>query len=166
MMKTMKFVLLVASLTLGLLAEVAQGHLHAASDGGKVHRCGAKDATLSEAAIEQLRIQAFQADPGNRRHLQVDSCDNLCDQCIEIEVTLVLAAVENLDDPFVPHPNAAIDRLILQDPTITVEDFSTTADIIALFEQNMAVVNAAFVGTPFRFGYAGIDATTVVPNTE
>jgi hypothetical protein len=80
---------------------------------------------------------------------------------------LLLTAVENGDtDFFLPHPSESVDRFINDDPTLFLEDFTTTEDMIALFEENMAIVNAAFIGTPFRFNYAGSASTTVVISAE
>jgi hypothetical protein len=136
-------------------------------------RCATREPTLREELLEQMRFQAFAAshsrsnnsnDDNDRRHLVTASCEELCDQCIEIETHLHLIEANVGFGAFIPHPTATVDRL-LNDPTsVSANEFTTPDELTTLFQANMAVVNDAFVGTPFRFRFVPEGTTRTVNN--
>jgi hypothetical protein len=132
-------------------------------------RCATREPTLREELLEQMRFQAFAAshsdkDDGDRRHLVTASCEELCDQCIEIETHLHLIEANVGFGAFIPHPTATVARL-LNDPTsVSANEFTTPDELTTLFQANIAVVNDAFVGTPFRFRFVPEGTTRTVNN--
>lgn len=139
-------------------------------EGGQGHDhhddwCGSKHLSLQEEQMQQLRIEAFRHytsfDPqhqgdGNQRRLLPTACEELCDQCIEIQIRLNLLVVETDDGPRVPHPFSAVQQLQQNDwSTVDWGEFSSPDEITVLFEKNMKVLNSAFAGTPFNFTWDG-----------
>lgn len=132
------------------------------------HRCATAEPTLRDEVIDQLRFRhAFaHASDRQRRQLQIQ-CDDLCDQCIEIETYLHLITGNVTGfGPLIPHPTDAVLTLLNDDNAagIILEDLSTQDDIKALFRANIDVVNQAFQGTPFRFRFVEEATTTTLSN--
>lgn len=121
--------------------------------------CGAHDPTPQERVAEEVRLQA--ALNNGRRQLQVESCDNLRDPFIEIQVNLHLTTVNNL---FL-HPNPAVTRLVDNGPTFDESELSTQSDLEDLFQLNIDILNQAFDNTPFRFVFMR-EHTTVTDNID
>lgn len=146
----------------------AHAHHHHHHDDSDDHRCATAEPTLRGELVERLRFQgAFDEShrPEHRRLLETD-CDRLCDQCIEIGVNLhlILGNITGFG-VLVPHPTDVV-LDILNDRTDSRRDLSTQQDIVAMFEENIAVVNRAFRGTPFRFRFNDPDATTATVNND
>lgn len=131
--------------------------------------CGTQPLTLTEERIQSLRLQAFRNyTSSHRQHAQdhkddntirnrrllPTSCDELCDQCIDIQVRLNLLVMETAQGPIVPHPSRTMD-LLFSGATVAVSDFSTNEEIAELFEDNLSIVNDSYQGTPFRFSWDG-----------
>ena len=144
-----------------LLAQVdAHAHHHHGADD---HRCATAEPQLRDQLVERLRFQGAFGGRENRRLLLTD-CNQLCDQCIEIEVNLhlILGNVTGFG-VLVPHPTDVVLDLLNGRPG-SRQDLSTAQDIVALFEDNIAVVNRAYQGTPFRFRFTPEGTTTTVNN--
>ena len=122
--------------------------------------CGFSDPSLVDRAGEEIRTRA--ALGGARgRHLQVLDCNRLRNHptTIEIPVHLHLTTVANM----ILHPNDAVDRFIDESPDFNPNDeFSSPADIEALFQVNIDVLNDAFADTSFHFTF--VRARTTVTN--
>jgi hypothetical protein len=130
-------------------------------------RCATREPTLRDELLEQVRLQTFAGDNNNaRRHLVTASCEELCDQCIEIETHLHLIEADIGFGAFIPHPTDTVARLLSDPTSVSPAEFTTPAEMIALFESNMAVVNDAFRGTPFRFRFDAATSTTRTVNNE
>ena len=76
--------------------------------------CGFQVPSVQQEIFHQLRVDAFQTMTDGtherRRNLQTKSCDELCNQCIEIEVYLHLIATNLGFGPVLPHPPSAVLR--------------------------------------------------------
>ena len=131
--------------------------------------CGTEIPSLQQEMINQVRLNAFGAVTDGtydrRRKLQTESCDELCKQCIEIEVYLHLIGTDLGFGPVIPHPQSALSRSQENVDDVTIEDFATAEEIIAMFEENIDVVNKAFLETPFRFKFMS-EHTTQTTNVE
>lgn len=137
------------------------------------HRCATPAPDVHKEITNQLRIQStFSSTPEQpndrqrrqRRQLQ-SHCDELCDQCVEIETRLHLIQgnVTGLGVIF-PHPTRTVLERLRGDESIGLEDFSTQGEIVNMFRNNIQVVNAAFAGTPFRFRFASEQTTVSISN--
>ena len=125
--------------------------------------CGTEFPSLEQEMMNQVRVNAFQAVTDGtyerRRKLQTESCDELCDQCIEIEVYLHLIATDLGFGSIIPHPASTLDKAKQNINDVTIMDFSTKGQIVAMFEENIRVVNEAFSGTLFRFKFIAENTT-------
>eukprot|EP00977_Amphora_coffeiformis_P009522 scaffold2193_cov171-Amphora_coffeaeformis.AAC.28 len=144
-----------------------EGNSHHDHDG---QFCGTEVPTLEEEAVNQARVDAFQAvTDGNyvrRRKLATESCHELCDQCIEIETYLHMIGTDLPGvGPVIPHPTSVYQSAKENIASVTIEDFSTKEHVEAMFEENIQVLNKAFTGTPFRFRFVR-QATTRTTNTN
>lgn len=141
------------------------GHSHHSHDDD--HLCGTEVPPLQEEIEQQLRLDALRTITGGsherRRKLQLESCDELCIQCIEIETYLHLIGVDMGFGPIIPHPPSAVEMAKENITSVTNKDFSTEDDIVAMFEENIEVMNKAFASTPFRFTFIK-EATTRTNN--
>ena len=119
--------------------------------------CGTEVPSVQQEIFNQLRVNAFQTVTDGtyerRRNLQTKSCNELCDQCIEIEVYLHLIATNFGFGPVLPHPTSAVLKAEQNINDVTLRDFTTTQEILAMFEENIKVVNKAYSGTPFQFKF-------------
>ena len=123
--------------------------------------CGTKHLSLQEEQMQQLRVQAFRhhtsPNGGENRRLLPQTCQELCDQCVEIQVRLNLLILETDDHgPRAPHPTNLVNQLQKRDwSNVQWDKFSTPDDVAVLFEGNMKILNSAFSETPFRFAWDG-----------
>lgn len=121
---------------------------------------------LSEELVNKLRLDGLRdVTSGNhagRRRLQTESCHELCNQCIEIETYLHLMGTNFGFGPVIPHPPNSVSRAQANTTSVSKKNFFTSDDIKALFKKNIAVVNRAFVGTPFRFTFMAKNTTTTI----
>lgn len=128
--------------------------------------CGTEVPSLEKERIDQLRVDAFHAVTDGtydrRRKLQTESCDELCNQCIEIEVYLHIIGTDLGFGPIIPHPESAVERARRNVNDVTVDDFATGKEIIAMFEENIKVVNEAYSDTPFRFKFVREGTTQTI----
>ena len=118
--------------------------------------CGTPPRRVSDRRVEDIRIEGSRRRYHRQRNLQTESYEELCDQCIEIDVHfhLVLAELRGGFGPFIPHPLnsttfSEINETII--PELEDLEFSTQEDILELVEATMNVTNRSFRGTPFRF---------------
>ena len=138
------------------------------------HRCATPAPNLRDELVDQLRFRgAFDQEEhsphskGRRqRQLQSTDCQDLCDQCIEIEthLHLIQGNVTGLGVIF-PHPTETVLERLNGDTTIGLDDFTTRDQVENMFRDNMAVVNEAFGGTPFQFQFVP-ERTTVTVNND
>ena len=126
----------------------------------KLHdHCGVDHVHPLDAAIDQARMRRlFRADGG--RYLQKQSCNELCDGCIEIDTVFHLTLLNFQGTPVVPHPTSVMRRYDEGDASVTVQDFTTLDGMRQILRDNIDVANAALQGTPFRLRYA--DDNTIV----
>ena len=124
-------------------------HDHDHDDKDHALPCGLKDPTISEDLSDRARIQAFQ-EGASRRKLIADTCDQLCNQCIEIPINLHLTTIPLLTGPIIPHPTEVYEEWT-NGGSVSINDFSSPDDIVNLFLENLQVVNEAYWGTPFKF---------------
>ena len=129
-------------------------------------QCGTDhDANLHQEQMNALRMKAFQYysssssdsdDDGQRRRRKLfpTSCEELCDQCIDIDLRLTMVAIELTSGYLIPHPTYALEFLVYGFE-VTAADFSQPSDIATLFRDNVGVLNNAYQGTPFRFNWDG-----------
>lgn len=128
-----------------------KGHAH------DEHSCGMEIPSLREELGNQIRIDALRTmtdgTHGGRRKLSTTTCHSLCDQCIEVKTFLHIIGTDLGFGPILPHPTdtyeLALDNITLVEP----DDFSSEEKVVAMFRNNMRVVNKAFRGTPFRFKF-------------
>ena len=100
--------------------------------------------SLQEEQMQQLRIEAFRhytsanVDGGGNRRLLPNTCDELCDQCIEIAVRLNLLIIDTENyGPRAPHPTNVVQQLQADDwSNVEWEKFSTPDDVALLFEES------------------------------
>lgn len=139
---------------LGQVDSHEEGHSHGHDEG---EYCGAEVPTIEEEAMNQVRVDAFQVvTEGNyirRRKLATEACHELCDQCIEIETHLHMIGVDLGRGPIIPHPTFAYESAKEDVALVGMEEFSSSDDVIVMFEENIKVLNNAFAGTPFRFRF-------------
>ena len=130
------------------------------------HDCGTATPSQHKAVVDQLRLRAAFDDNHGGRRLQVPTaCTEMCEQCIEVEVYLhlILGNLTSLG-PIIPHPTEVVLDLINDVPGATTADLSTEDDINNLFQNNVDIVNQAFVGTPFRFRFVREATTQTISN--
>lgn len=133
-------------------------------------RCGFRVPNLMETAVADIRTEATLVGSGRpkrqeHRRIQIQTCDQLCDQCIEIDVNLHMTSIvvgQTLN--LIPHPTDIVNRINQGGTAPGIDQFSTPQEIGAIFQANIDVVNQAYSGTPFRFRFAQ-ERTTVTENT-
>lgn len=131
--------------------------------------------------LDQLRMNSLFAksqDAGDmqssarNRRLVAPSCQDLCKQCIEIDVFFHLAGYRlggsNISTPWmIPHPTDEF-RLLREEiknsttegkalPEILPGRFSSVEDICRLIQANIDLLNNLYVDTPFRFRWVNDD---------
>ena len=119
-----------------------------------------------------MRVRAQAKQERRRRHLQLETCDELANNnmtgTMEIPVYLHLTSflVDAMDGgtaELIPHPTDKYIQLVSDGDPPLIEEFSTQADIEALFADNLVVLNDAFIDTPFTFRWVN---TTVTANLD
>jgi hypothetical protein len=134
--------------------------------------CGTRDPSPFEQRLDQVRINHFKQSTEGRR-LITDSCEELCVQCVEIDVYFHLSAVpapsaDDSDRFFFPHPLESVDRFAESDTTLTIEDFASLQGIYSLIDDNMRVLNERYAESPFTFTWRNSDpaSASVSVNTD
>jgi hypothetical protein len=132
--------------------------------------CGTRDPSPFEQRLDQVRINHFKQSTEGRR-LITDSCEELCVQCVEIDVYFHLSAVsvptDNGSDQIIfPHPLESVDRLFAGDTTLTIEDFASLQGIYNLIDENMRVLNERYAGSPFVFTWRNSDPASASISTN
>ena len=124
-------------------------HHHQHGDADNALPCALRDPTIAESLSDRVRIKSFQ-EGASRRRLIAETCEELCDQCIEIPINLHLMTIPLLTGPIIPHPTDVYQEWT-NGGSVSVDDFSTPEEIQELFLENVDVLNKAYKGTPFRF---------------
>lgn len=144
------------------------------------HKCGTADLTRRQAWAEETRLRAtLERRRRGRRALRLLKCDEIANQTSEEIVTIpihlhlmALSVSNNNGEPqlILPHPTSSFIRLLESSSSspddgssLQLSNFSTPADIEAMFVENLAVVNEAFADTSFRFVLGN---TTVTDNFD
>eukprot|EP00522_Entomoneis_paludosa_P003338 CAMPEP_0172471002 /NCGR_PEP_ID=MMETSP1065-20121228/67592_1 /TAXON_ID=265537 /ORGANISM="Amphiprora paludosa, Strain CCMP125" /LENGTH=1120 /DNA_ID=CAMNT_0013229085 /DNA_START=20 /DNA_END=3383 /DNA_ORIENTATION=+ len=91
------------------------------------------------------------------RRTQVETCDSLCNQCIDIGVYVHF--MELFDDDFgafIPHPTFNVQIYDNPGPanppgSLTADDFTSVEDMLLLVDDQITYLNNKFAPTPFRF---------------
>lgn len=120
-------------------------------------KCGTKDPSPFEQRLDQIRIKHLKNSPQGRR-LIADSCEDLCTQCVEIDVYFHLSAIPIPTDDgsgseqfIFPHPLESVARLATSDEILAIEGFASLQDIYSVIDTNMQVLNERFAVSPFVF---------------
>jgi hypothetical protein len=124
-------------------------------------KCGTKDPSPFEQRLDQIRIKHLKNSPQGRR-LIADSCEDLCVQCVEVDVYFHLSALpvptDDGSEQFIfPHPLESVARIYAFDTTVTVDDFASLQDIYNLIDTNMQVLNERYAESPFVFTWKNAD---------
>jgi hypothetical protein len=144
---------------------------------------GVRPLTTFEKRLDQLRMNSLFTNDNtqNDRRLLVPSCEELCKQCIEIDVYFHLSGypVDSQNEStawMIPHPTHEFRRYQDQvrnrtgDMTIYPEvepgRFSSPKDIYALIEANMQLMNELYADTPFRFRWVNNDPETATVGVQ
>ena len=153
---------LVLTALLGLLHHPLQTSAH---EHGRVHgaRCGYRTPSKTDHLVTSLRIAGM--NDIRRRRLQHEEVDELCDQCIGIEVRFHIILAEHNGIPFVPHPFEAADAYFNDGAPFNPDSFSSIEDMYELFQDNIEVTNEDFAGTPFFFCF-NPDESKTITNTD
>jgi hypothetical protein len=116
-----------------------------------------KDPSPFEQRLDQIRIKHLKNSPQGRR-LIADSCEDLCTQCVEIDVYFHLSAIPIPTDDgsgseqfIFPHPLESVARLATSDEILAIEGFASLQDIYSVIDTNMQVLNERFAVSPFVF---------------
>jgi hypothetical protein len=124
-------------------------------------KCGTKDPSPFEQRLDQIRIKHLKNSPQGRR-LIADSCEDLCVQCVEVDVYFHLSALpvptgDGGKQFIFPHPLESVARIYAFDPTVTADDFASLQDIYNLIDTNMQVLNERYAESPFVFTWKNAD---------
>lgn len=119
--------------------------------------CGAKDPSVEESLEEVTRIKAFRKE-SSRRRLYPVSCQQLCDQCVEITVNMHILMVPIQFGSFIPHPTKSYQRWN-QGKSVSATEFSTASDVEKIFSENLDLLNDIYKGTPFKFNLKDVTRT-------
>lgn len=163
---------IVMSMAALFLAPISEGRpeesiLHA-------NRNGALDMTPFEREFDRRRMASLFSKNQEERRLLVASCEELCKQCIEIDVYFHLSGYRvdknNASSAWmIPHPTDEFRRYRDQlrnrtdnrvFPEVEPGRFSSVADIYPLIEANMELLNNLYANTPFRFRWVNNDPST------
>ena len=120
--------------------------------------CGMEEPSVIELLTDRVRTEAFR-ESARRRRLIAESCEDLCDQCIEVPINLHLMMIPLLLGSIVPHPTPIYEEWTRGGP-VSVDNFSSPEYIEQLFLENLVVLNRAFEGTPFRFSLKRVTRTS------
>lgn len=154
-----RILLLVATLLLGiLLLLVVPTHGHEGHHHGHGDHCWVDDVTLAEMARDEARMKRIQKTEAGRRQLQKLSCNEVCNQCIDIDTYFHFMALTP-GGGIPAHPSESVERLLNNEGGLSLEDFTTVGGMIDIVANNIAYTNSQLVGTPFRLNFIDTDVT-------
>ena len=138
---------------------VAKTHAHAG--------CGTHAPSMRERLLDQHRMQHSQR---SRRQLIDENftCQDLCKQCIQIDVYFHMMALPLLDYLIVlPHPTSAVQEYLKGSAdTALFESFTSIDEMNALINQQMEILNERYKDTPFSFIRRDPISNAIVPNLD
>jgi hypothetical protein len=149
------------------MAVIVASHNH--YHGDEVMKCGTKSPNTTMVALDIARGNLFKKKHGRRA--QAQSCEDLCEKCIEIQVYIHFMQFAGqdvgLDFDFIPHPTLNVVNLWLyNDTSLTVDDFTSVEDMLDLVDKQIDVMNEKYADTPFFFTHMERDNPSVTVNTE
>ena len=128
------------------------------------HHCGVEHVHRLDAALDQARMKRFINAPQIRhrnRNLQKLTCNELCVECITIEVVFHLMTLDFGGTEVIPHPSSVMRQFDDQDTSITAASFTSLNDMTTILRNQISVANDALRGSPFqlRFNEAALTQT-------
>jgi hypothetical protein len=138
----------------------------------EVTKCGTESPNPVLAALDVARVNLFKKKKKQEgRIAQAESCDELCKQCIEIEVYIHFMQFAGqdfgLDYDFIPHPRDAVQLLVdFGDTSLTVDDWTSVDDMLLLVDEQVVMLNKYYANTPFFFKHMERDNPSVTVNSD
>ena len=153
-----RILLVLVPIFLGILLLVVPTHGHEDHHRGHGDHCWVDDVTLADMARDEARMKRIQKTEAGRRQLQKLSCNEVCNQCIDIDTYFhFMALTPGGGTP--PHPSESVERLLSGDETLSPADFTTVGGMIDIVANNIAYTNSQLVGTPFKLNFIDTDVT-------
>jgi hypothetical protein len=169
--RTVTSSILYSALTLLQAAVIVASHNHNSHHHDQeVTICGTEPPDPVLAALDVARVNLFKQKKGGRI-AQAESCDELCKQCIEIEMYIHFLQFAGqdfgLDYDFMPHPREAVQLLVdFGDTSLTEDDWTSVDDMLLLMDEQVVILNKYFADTPFFFTHMERDDPSVTVNTD
>lgn len=160
-----------------MAAILVSGHDHHHRHDGEIvikKACGTESPNKALAALDVARgnlLKKKKKQNHDGRRAQAESCEELCKQCIEIEVYVhfMEAAGQDfgLDFDFIPHPTEALELLVnFGNTSVTANDFTSVEDMTVLVDEQMVMMNQYYADTPFFFTLMEPDDPSITVNTD
>ena len=131
-------------------------------------KCATNEPSLEQSSRDLARMKKWAKT--NERKLIAQSCDELCNQCIPIDIYFHINVLKDATSPtgyVVPHPFRAVDNLLEKGgASVTLEDFSDIEQINEFITFQVKVLNARFKDTPFRFVHKNPQGPTINANND
>jgi Pregnancy-associated plasma protein-A len=153
-------------------------HDHDHTGDGIITECGTEPPSKVQAALDIARGDLFKNKKhGRSRRAQAESCQDLCKQCIEIEVYVHFMQFAGqdfgLDFDFIPHPTSSVERLLLyfewgcDVSDFVPDDFTSIEYMRERVDDQIAILNKYYANTPFFFTQMERDSqASVTTNTD
>jgi len=128
--------------------------------------CGADVPSQAAQVLDQALMERLNRASEGRK-LVLKSCEELCDQCITVDVYIHFH-VFRLDDgtEVVPHPEVSVFEYKNGNRDITEANFTSLEDMLATIDGQMTFLNDKFSGSPFRFDFKNRDSVTLICNDD
>ena len=127
-------------------------------------QCGTQSRSRSASALDQARMERLMT---RRKMVGESSCNELCEQCVEIPTYFHFLGIK-LDDELtvLPHPTSTVNDLIATRDKSLANDLTSYEAMLAMVDEQMDVFNIHFAGIPFRFKLMNRNSTTVSTESE